>query len=84
MTADKSAGHRKHLSDLHWQTCTMGRYRKNSPSRRPQPKSGPYSDDDAALWEQVTQTVTELPSRRDMVSLPDDVRAIDVAADGGR
>ena len=58
----------------------MGRYRKNSPSRRPQPKSGPSSDDDAALWEQVTQTVTELPSRRDMVSLPDDVRAIDAPA----
>ena len=58
----------------------MGRYRKNSPSRCPQPKPGPSSDDDAALWEQVTQTVTELPSRRDMVSLPDDVRAIDVPA----
>ena len=61
----------------------MGRYRKDSPSRFPQPKTGQPSDDDAALWEQVTKTVTELPSRRDTVLLPDESEASAEAAPSG-
>ncbi len=47
----------------------MGRYRKDSPSRRPLKKAGQPHDEDTALWEKVTESVTELPSRQDMAAL---------------
>ena len=52
----------------------MGRYRKDSPSRRPPSKPGQPPADDTALWEQVTKSVTELPSRRNTVFLKEEAR----------
>ena len=61
----------------------MGRYSKDSPSRRPPPKTGQPSSDDAALWEQVTKSVTELPSRHNAVFLKEDVRTAAESAPTG-
>lgn len=59
----------------------MGRYRKDSPSRRPPSKPGQPPADDTALWEQVTKSVTELPSRRNTVFLKEEARSVaDTAA----
>ena len=59
----------------------MGRYRKDSPSRRPPSKPGQPPADDTALWEQVTKSVTELPSRRNTVFLKEEARTVaDTAA----
>ena len=59
----------------------MGRYRKDSPSRRPPSKPGQPPADDTALWEQVTKNVTELPSRRNTVFLKEEARTVaDTAA----
>ena len=54
----------------------MGRYRKDSPSRRPPSKPGQPPADDTALWEQVTKSVTELPSRRNTVFLKEEARTV--------
>lgn len=54
----------------------MGRYRKDSPSRRPSSKPGQPPADDTALWEQVTKSVTELPSRRNTVFLKEEARTV--------
>ena len=54
----------------------MGRYRKDSPSRRPPSKPGQPLADETALWEQVTQSVIELPSRRNTVFLKEEARTM--------
>ena len=54
----------------------MGRYRKDSPSRRPPLKPGQPPADDTALWEQVTKSVIELPSRRNTVFLKEKARTV--------
>ncbi len=54
----------------------MGRYRKDSPSRRPPSKPGQPTADETALWEQVTKSVTELPSRRNTVFLKEEARTV--------
>ena len=54
----------------------MGRYRKDSPSRRPPSKPGQPPADDTALWEQVTKSVTELPSRRNTVFPKEEARTV--------
>lgn len=54
----------------------MGRYRKDSPSRCPPSKPGQPPADDTALWEQVTKSVTELPSRRNTVFLKEEARTV--------
>lgn len=54
----------------------MGRYRKDSPSRRPPSKPGQPPADDTALWEQVTKSVTKLPSHRNTVFLKEEARTV--------
>ena len=54
----------------------MGRYRKDSPSHCPPSKPGQPLADETALWEQVTQSVIELPSRRNTVFLKEEARTM--------
>ena len=60
----------------------MGRYRKDSPSTGPKHKDDRHNDDDTALWEKVTQSVTALPSRtkRPAIVVPARSGAADAAA----
>ena len=46
----------------------MGRYRKDSPSAGHKQNDSRQNDDDKALWEKVTQSVTALPSTKQRLS----------------